>query len=51
MNKRKITDKECHSAIDYLYVEGFLDEMSSDKRFYTTILLKKVAETLNIELN
>jgi hypothetical protein len=39
----KVSKKECLDAIEYLFVEGFVDEMTSDKRHYTTILLKKVA--------
>ena len=39
----KVTKKECIVAIDYLFVNGFIDDMTSDKKHYTTILLKKVA--------
>ena len=39
----KVSKKECLDAIEYLFVEGFVSEMTSDKRHYTTILLKKVA--------
>ena len=39
----KVSKKECLDAIDYLFVEGFVSEMTSDKKYYTTILLKKVA--------
>ena len=39
----KVSKKECLDAIEYLFVEGFVDEMGSDKKYYTTILLKKVA--------
>lgn len=46
----KVTKKECMEAIDYLFIEGFVDEMTSDKRHYTTILLKKVANLYNMEL-
>ena len=46
----KVTKKECMDAIDYLFVEGFVDEMTSDKRYYTTILMKKVANYYKIEL-
>tara|TARA_Y100000588_G_scaffold306705_1_gene330510 strand:+ start:186 stop:386 length:201 start_codon:yes stop_codon:yes gene_type:complete len=46
----KVTKKECMEAIDYLFIEGFVDEMTSDKRHYTTILLKKVANIYNMEL-
>ena len=39
----KVTKSECIDAIEYLFVEGFVNEMTSDKKHYTTILLKKVA--------
>ena len=39
----KVSKKECIDAIDYLFVNGFIDDMTSDKKHYTTILLKKVA--------
>ena len=44
----KVTKAECLDAIDYLFVEGFVDEMTSDKKHYTTILLKKVANDYKI---
>ena len=46
----KVTKKECMDAIDYLHVEGFVDEMTSDKKYYTTILLKSVANKYRINL-
>ena len=46
----KVTKKECLEAIDYLYVDGFVEEMTSDKQHYTSILLKKVANDYNIKL-
>ena len=39
----KVSKSECLDAIEYLFVEGFVHEMTSDKEYYTTILLKKVA--------
>ncbi len=39
----KVTKSECLDAIEYLFVEGFVDEMGSEKKYYTTIFLKKVA--------
>jgi hypothetical protein len=50
MQLNKVTKKECMDAIDYLFAEGFVDEMTTDKRYYTTILLKKVANDYKIEL-
>lgn len=46
----KVTKKECMDAIEYLFTEGFIHEMGSDKRYYTTILIKKVANIYGIEL-
>lgn len=46
----KVTKKECMDAIDYLHREGFVEEMTTDKKFYTEILLKKVANDYNIKL-
>ena len=46
----KVTAKECRQAIKYLFQDGFLDEMTSDKKHFTTILLKKVANDYSIEL-
>ena len=45
-----VTKSECLDAIEYLFVEGFVDEMTSDKKYYTTILLKKVANDYNLNL-
>ena len=49
-NKNRTTKEECMEAIEYLFVEGFVDEMTSDKKHYTTILIKKVADDLNLKL-
>ena len=46
----KVTKSECLDAIEYLFVEGFIDEMGSDKKYYTTILLKKVANVYKMNL-
>ena len=45
-----VTKKECLEAIEYLWTQGFVDEMTSGKRFYTEILLKKVANDYQIKL-
>ena len=37
-------------AIAYLFESGFLNEMTLDKKFYTTVLLAEVANEMNIEL-
>ena len=46
----KPTKKECMEAIDYFFTEGFIDELTSDKKYYTVILLNKVASDYNIKL-
>ena len=48
--KCNVTKEQCLEAIEYLFVEGFVDEMTSDKKYYTTILLKKVANIYKIKL-
>ena len=49
-NKNKTTKEECMEAIEYLFVQGFLDEKTSDKKHYTSILLKKVASVYKLNL-
>ena len=46
--KNKVTKKECMDAINYLWTSGYTLEMTSDKRHYTEILLKKVANVYGI---
>tara|TARA_R100000329_G_scaffold50557_2_gene46610 strand:+ start:2453 stop:2617 length:165 start_codon:yes stop_codon:yes gene_type:complete len=46
----KVTKKECLDAIKYLWGMGYTLEMTSDKKYYTEILLKKVANLYNIKL-
>jgi len=46
----KVSKKECMEAIDYLFTKGYTLEMTADKKYYTEILLKKVANDYNIEL-
>jgi len=47
----KVSKKECMEAIDYLWVMGYTEEMTTDKRHYVEILLKKVANDYNIILD
>tara|TARA_B100000768_G_C11102063_1_gene299555 strand:- start:305 stop:466 length:162 start_codon:yes stop_codon:yes gene_type:complete len=49
-NINKVTKEECMDAIDYLHVNGFVEEMTTDKRYYVEILLKKVANDYKIDL-
>ena len=46
----KVTKKDVMDAIGYLHVEGFVEEMTSDKRYYVEILLKRVANIYNLDL-
>tara|TARA_B100001063_G_C16376434_1_gene363318 strand:- start:254 stop:412 length:159 start_codon:yes stop_codon:yes gene_type:complete len=46
----KVKKEEVLDAIEYLHTQGFVEEMNSDKRYYTEILLKKVANIYNINL-
>tara|TARA_R100001244_G_scaffold127244_1_gene97781 strand:+ start:10 stop:171 length:162 start_codon:yes stop_codon:yes gene_type:complete len=46
----KVTKKDCIDAIEYLWKMGYTQEMTSDKKYYTEILLKKVANVYNIKL-
>ena len=53
-NKEKmlniVTRKECMDAIEYLFTEGFIEDMRSDARHYTKILLNKVANDYKLKL-
>ena len=46
----KVSKQDCLQAIEYLFVQGYSQEMTSDKRYFTEILLKKVANDYNIKL-
>lgn len=46
----KVTKKDCIEAIEYLHVQGFVEEMTTDKKYYTEILLKKVANDYKLNL-
>lgn len=49
--KNKVTDKECKEAIEYFWTLGMIDNgMKEDERYYCEILLKRVANTLNVKL-
>jgi hypothetical protein len=45
-----VTRSEAMEAIDYLHTNGFVEEMTSDKKYYTEILLKTVANFYGIDL-
>ena len=46
----KVSKDDCLEAIDFLFVECYLNNMNSDERYYTKILLKKVANNYQIKL-
>ena len=46
-----VTKKEVIDAMEYFFVEGFIDELTSDKKHYTKILLNKVANDYKIKLD
>lgn len=46
-----VTDKECKDALEYFWSLDMLNNrMNSDEKYYCKILLKRVANTLNITL-
>jgi len=50
--ENKVTDAECKEAIEYFWTLGMIDNgMKEDERYYCKILLKRVANTLNVTLN
>ena len=46
----KVTKQECIEAIEYLHAQGFVEEMTTDKKYFVEILLKKVANDYNLNL-
>ena len=46
-----VTKKEVIDAMEYFFKEGFIDELTPDKYYYTKILLNKVANDYKIKLN
>ena len=46
----KVTKKECLDAIEYLYGQGFIENMSRDQQRAVEILLKKVANEYKLKL-
>lgn len=42
--------KELNDAIDYLFGHQFVEEMTSDKKYYVTVLLEHAAKTMNMNL-
>jgi len=46
----KVSKDDCLDAIEYLFCQAFVNDMTSDQRYYTKILLKKVANNYNMKL-
>lgn len=46
----KVSKDQCMEAIEFLFVQGYTEEMTSDKKYFTEILLKKVANDYKIKL-
>jgi hypothetical protein len=46
----KVSKAEVLDAIEYLHVQGFVEEMTSDKKHYTEILLKFAGNHLSMDL-
>ena len=46
----KVSKDDCLAAIEYLFCQAFVNDMTGDQRYYTKILLKKVANNYNMKL-
>ena len=46
----KVNKDDCLEAIEYLFCQAFVNDMTGDQRYYTKILLKKVANNYNMKL-
>ena len=46
----KVSREDCMEAIEFLFVEGYVHEMTSDKKYYVSKLLNKVANDYKIKL-
>tara|TARA_Y100001972_G_C7596151_1_gene298750 strand:- start:360 stop:524 length:165 start_codon:yes stop_codon:yes gene_type:complete len=47
----KVNKKDILDAIEYFFVEGFIDQMNHDERYYLKALLNKVANDYKIQLD
>tara|TARA_R100001230_G_C5676979_1_gene182828 strand:- start:1515 stop:1706 length:192 start_codon:yes stop_codon:yes gene_type:complete len=49
--RNRVTDEECKEALEYFWSLDMLNNrMNSDEKYYCKILLKRVANTLDITL-
>ena len=46
----KVSKEDCLDAIEYLFCQAYVNDMTSDQRYYTKILLKKVANDYRMKL-
>tara|TARA_Y100000114_G_C11673620_1_gene285037 strand:+ start:141 stop:323 length:183 start_codon:yes stop_codon:yes gene_type:complete len=46
----EVRKAECLDAIEYLFRQGYLNDMTGDQRYYTKVLLKKVANIYRMQL-
>jgi len=46
----KASKKDVIEAMEYFFVEGFIDELTTDKKHYTKILLNNAANQYGIKL-
>ena len=46
----KVEKQKCIDAIEYFFAEGFIDELTTDKRYYVKQLIYKVENDYNIKL-
>ena len=46
----KASKKDVIEAMEYFFVEGFIDELTTDKKYYTKILLNNAANQYGIKL-
>jgi hypothetical protein len=47
---KKVTKKDVMDAIEYFWQAGYIEELTSDKRYYTKILLDCCAAKYKMEL-
>ena len=47
----KVSKKDILDAIEYFFVQGFIDQMNYDERYYLKALLNKVANNYDIKLD
>ena len=49
--RNRVTDEECKEALEYFWTLDMLNNrINSDEKYYCKILLKRVANTLDITL-